>query len=160
MSDEARELVMALYAAYAQDVFNYAYHNTHSVDACEELVQAVFTALCEKLERGETVANAKAWLLGAVRNTIKNEVKKRHSEMYLEEVDEHSLRYTPDMRPGETLLPTELPAGSREVLRLRIFEGFEYEEIAQAMKTTTQVVRQRYARAARQCREFWPEKIF
>ena len=112
MSDEARELVMALYAAYAQDVFNYAYHNTHSVDACEELVQAVFTGLCEKLER------------------------------------------------GETLLPTELPAGSREVLRLRIFEGFAYEEIAQAMKTTAQVVRQRYARAARQCREVWPEKIF
>ena len=55
MSDEAREPVMALYAACAQDVFNYAYHNTHSVDACEELVQAVFTALCEKLERGETL---------------------------------------------------------------------------------------------------------
>src|SRR5581483_7835028 len=122
--------VQLLIAQYREDAFRLARHLVRSTAEAEDLAH---TAILNVLRRAENISDAdhvRPYLLTAVRNAWRNQLRSRGSRRFL------GADY------AESLSPT-----SRQIIELRYFEGLGFPELAQRLSITSVAARQRAHRA-------------
>lgn len=144
------EALIKLYMAYADDLYDYAYYRIKDAAAAEDLVQTVFLLACQKIEHIAPECR-QAWLYAVMRNLIRTYRRRRarHPEISLEDKnvrpiliqeagleDEAGLRFPHGLKPDFC-----------EILRLRIVEKKDYDEIAKVLGIREVSARQRFSRA-------------
>jgi len=141
----------ALYENYLDRIYRFLYLNTGNRLEAEDLAAQVFMKAWEKLdsyrERGVPFG---AWLFRIARNTLIDQVRARHEAESLEHpdalalTDGQSVESEVDRRLlGEELARDlrELTAEQRQVIVLRLVEGYSTEEVARALNRRPGAVR-------------------
>lgn len=124
--------------------------------AAEDIYQETFVALWQACREGKTLHNVRGYLVAVARTRCLNRLRLTNREAPLEEAAEPS--YMPDM--GDSDLEDHvhrallrLPEQYREAILLCEFDGYTYEEIAEALQVSRHVVKNRIHRAKKMLRE-------
>lgn len=141
-----------LYLAFADHLYRYGCHLTLDTALVEDAIQDVFCQLYLRRPALAEVANIRSYLFVVLRNHISKRLStSRKRELHLQQYQ--SLQPAAEEMPtlsegeGQRIKPQvrrameALPARQKEVLRLRYFEGFDYQEIAEVMGVSYQVAR-------------------
>lgn len=149
-----REEINAFYHRYRVRLFNTSYRILGDRMDAEEVMQ---DAMIKYLKSGISLELPKeeAWLVkSTVRGAIDMLRKKKRDLEFLEEYKADSIENMGDVkwRDGAEMVPkikegmARLPDGYRAVLSMILFEGFDYEEVAQIMDVKESTVRSQYMR--------------
>jgi RNA polymerase sigma factor (sigma-70 family) len=144
-------------AQYREDAYRLARHLVRSPAEAEDLAH---TAILNVLRRAENISDAahvRAYLLTAVRNAWRNQLRARAGRRFLGSDFAESVPST-DIEPDEQVLIgwdtriaraafESLSATSREVIGLRYLEGLSFPQLAQQLSITPVAARQRAHRA-------------
>ena len=147
MDDETAKLER-LYREVGPDVRAYLRRRIGGSFEADDLLQETFLAVAANLEALERAGSKRAWLIGVARNLLRNHLGKRfrQREFQLSDEDPASLpserEEDPRMESIRQLIQ-ELPDAQREVLTLRLGDGLQYGEIAEAMGIPIGTVRSR-----------------
>ncbi|MEQ8202123.1 MAG: sigma-70 family RNA polymerase sigma factor [Syntrophomonadaceae bacterium] len=132
------ESVQQLYMTYEQYIFRYLYSLTLDYHRAEELTQETFLRVVRALPRFRGDAHVSTWLYGIARNVYLESIKKNplwfslNDEKQKDPGDRGLRQQLEDVENGLVLrdILKNLPDNQREVLLLRDWQGFSYEEIA------------------------------
>ena len=149
-----REENNIFYHRYRVRLFNTSYRILGDRMDAEEVMQ---DAMIKYLKSGMSLELPKeeAWLVkSTVRGAIDMLRKKKRDLEFLEEYKADAKEKTGDVkwRDGADMVPkikegmARLPDGYRAVLSMILFEGFDYEEVAQIMDVKESTVRSQYMR--------------
>lgn len=149
-----REEINTFYNRYRVRLFNTSYRILGDRMDAEEVMQ---DAMIKYLKSGMSLELPKeeAWLVkSTVRGAIDMLRKKKRDLEFLEEYKADAKEKTGDVkwRDGADMVPkikegmARLPDGYRAVLSMILFEGFDYEEVAQIMDVKESTVRSQYMR--------------
>ena len=158
-----------LYARHAAELLGFFARRTYDPESAVDLVAETFAvAFRDRRQfRGETPADARAWLYGVARHRLamffrRGAVERRalrrlrveRRALTAPEYDRIEELATPDeLREHLATALAELDDGQRDVLRLRVVEGRPYAEVATAIGVSEQAARARVSRALRAPRE-------
>lgn len=136
----------------------------------EDLVQEVFLALCRHKAAGLTILHPKAYLRGIAANLVKrhwaNKAKRRHCESVVPDALLEAVG-DPDAGPAARATEAELAAKalealdqlqsqrSKDVIRMRYWQGRTYRDIADDLRISIGAVRQYEQRALRFIKRFY-----
>jgi RNA polymerase sigma-70 factor (ECF subfamily) len=151
-----RQGYTALYAKYAQPMYNTSLRIVNNRNDAEDVLQDAFTAAFRNIGEFEYTSTFGAWLKRIVINRSIDLLRKRKALVVdIEEADRYA-----DPVAGEETDDTshwrveqvkkcirELPTGYRTVISLHLLEGYSYEEIAESMGVHAVTVRTQYHRA-------------
>lgn len=122
----------------------------------EDVYQETFVALWNACREGKTLYSVQGYLLTVARTRCLNRLRLENRHSSLEEVAEQA--YEPDVEESDVedqvrraLL--RLPDQYREAIVLCEFDGYSYEEIAEALQVSRHVVKNRIHRAKKMLRE-------
>lgn len=151
---------------YQDRVLGLAYRYLAERGSAEDLAQEAFLRVYKARERYVPTAKFSTWLYRIVVNLCLNEIRYRKGRpaMSLAVVTETSSNLNVDLadesepEPGKTLEDEELSIRIREIISglpenqriailLNKFEGFSYQEVAEAMDTTVTAVKSLLTRA-------------
>ena len=149
-----REELNIFYQRYRVRLFNVSYRILCDRMDAEEVMQDV---MIKYLKSGMPLELPKeeAWLVkSTVRGAIDRLRKKKRDLEFLEEYKADSIENMGNVkwRDGAEMVPkikegmARLPDGYRAVLSMILFEGFDYEEVAQIMEVKESTVRSQYMR--------------
>lgn len=144
-------------SAYADDLYRYAYWLARDRDIAQDLVQDTFLRAWRSIDRLQSVAAAKSWLLTIVRreNARRFErIQPQYSETPVEALP--AARKTYDTSTEAFVLRRaleRLPAEYREPLLMQIIQGFSQKEIAAHLGISVAGAGTRLFRARQQLRE-------
>lgn len=138
-------------------VFGYLTYMTKNIQLAEDLSQETFLKMFINIRKFKGTSSIKTWALKIARNTFLTYAKKKQPLLLEEQV----LNLTPALyqnEPEETVLQKEkaemirnimmtLNENERTILLLRDYEGLSYEEIAQILNISTEVLKSRLYRA-------------
>lgn len=148
--DEARSLVGRLYDTHGASLYRYAVMLLGDPAGAEDAIHQVFAAI---LRRAPQLDDESHYLRRAVRNECYSQLRRRQrqgAEPILEPV-------TADIAPEERLALEsairDLPPEQREVIALHVFEGWTFQQIANATETSINTVSARYRYALAKLRE-------
>ena len=148
---------------YERNIYNIAYHYLQDREAAMDMTQESFLKAYQSLANLEDQAAFGAWLKRICRNKCMDYLRKnKENTLSLEEMlegengpkdlpakepsPERSLAAKEEMKNLENLL-RNLPLEYKEVLLLRVFEEYSYEEIAEAVHCSIGTVKSRLFRA-------------
>lgn len=143
-----------LYRRYNRRVYAYCLRMVNSRELAEDLYQDIFVRVARK-RLSFAKGNFAAWLFAIARNVCLNAIRDRVEYVPIEDVQDH-LQAAPQYDEGDyyeeqmALLRQaveQLPHDMREVLVLRVYNGFSYEEIAEITETKLATVKVRIFRA-------------
>lgn len=170
----------ALYLAYHEPLWRFAYRYVRSAAVAEELVQEVFFTLWRNRDTWEVTGSVRAWLYGAVRNQALNHVRHERLAARVAErqrgpgaagappeedapdagagalamaappPDAHALTEAHDLEAAVVRAIAALPERRRVVMALRWRHDLTPQEIARVLGTTPEVVRVLLSRARRE----------
>jgi RNA polymerase sigma-70 factor (ECF subfamily) len=150
----------AIYDEYAQDVYRYCYSLSMEKETAEDAVSFTFLKAIEKIDqyefRGKSI---KAWLFIIARNQIykQGRIKEDSYEEILDPPGESEgiLEYlVSEENFSEVLIIIDsLKDQEKEVLRLKIWEELQFDEIAEIMEIGVSSVKMRYYRALEKIKE-------
>ena len=138
-----------LYHKYKTDVYRYCYRLLNDKDMADDAFQESFVKVYENREffNGN---NFKAWVITIARNTCFNYLRLKKNQI---EFDEGYIGTVKDKTSNigvqdfiENAL-MELPATYREVIILREYEDYSYQEIAEILDIDISLVKVRLHRA-------------
>jgi len=131
--------VHELYITYENYIFRYLYSLTLDYHQAEELTQETFLRVVRSLPRFRLDSHVSTWLYGIARNVYLEWIRKNpglliglYDENQKAPLDEASQRQLESLDNRMLLrnILEKLPDHYREVLLLRDWQGFSYEEIA------------------------------
>ncbi len=133
------ESVHNLYVTYEKYIFRYLYSLTLDYYQAEELTQETFLRVVKSLPRFRQDSHVSTWLYGIARN-VYLEWKRKTPEL-LVSLDEETLEIPCEKGAGQQLenletgillqyILNKMPDHYREVILLRDWQGFSYQEIA------------------------------
>lgn len=132
-------------------VYSLACHALGDPVAAEDLTQDVFLALHEHMDRLESAAHAKAWLLRVAPRRCIDEIRKRRHRAGppLEAIEAASAPPQDELvlREQVQAMVRRLPAHARTVLILRYQDGLAPAEIASLLEVPVETVKSRLHRA-------------
>ena len=137
----------ALYQRYAADLYHHAYHRFPVPHLLEDMLQEIFINLYKKRSELRKIKNIKAYLYGAMRNRIFNEIRnsllheQHHQHIPAETIAETAITY--DVKLLEKRLDyalDKLTERSREVFLLSRREHLSNKEIAQRLGISIKAV--------------------
>lgn len=144
-------------------VYSLAYHALRDRAAAEDLTQEVFMALHEHMEKLESPAHARAWLLRVASRRCIDEIRKRRyrSGPSLEAVEPAAAPPQDELVLREQVrsMISRLPARTRTLLILRYQEGLGPSEIADLLELPVETVKSRLHRAVNLLRERLTRKV-
>jgi RNA polymerase sigma-70 factor (ECF subfamily) len=155
-SSDGQEIA-ALIAQYRADAFRVARRLVRSEVEAEDLAQTAMLNALRRAEHIEDSSHVRAYLLAAVRNLWRNQLRQQ-GRRRLVGADAAEHLATGDIGPEEQAL-TNLDAAvarlafdalsetSRQILRLRYVEGLGYSELADGLGISAVAARQRAHRA-------------
>lgn len=135
-----------LYRRFAPLMYNYGFKFTRSVELTRDAVQEVFTEMLWKRDRLGLPFSVKHYLYKALRREIFRQVKKGRRYTDVEPLEE--ARFESDFTIEQSIIQEELtalrqeallfavnslPRRQKEVIYLRYYDGFTYDEIADIM---------------------------
>ncbi len=140
-----------LYERHRTAVFRYAYSLSGDYSRAEDLAQEAFTALLKRRVRWRDRSSLRSYLLRSVHNRFVDEYRKRARqddrawgegrETSAPERDALEVR---ERQHAVLLAVDALPEPQRDVVRLRVFGGLSYDEIAAHVGAPAATVRNRY----------------
>ena len=143
MDDDLAQ-VRTLYAEHGAALLRYLQGITRHAASAEDLLQDVFVQAIRYLERLREARSPRAWLFGVARHLGINAVNRNRANCALPDG-----LASPEAEPESDRIQTmwkaisELPAGQREALELRIRAELSYGEIAEALQVPIGTVRSR-----------------
>ena len=159
----------SLYARHAAELLGFFARRTYDPEAAVDLVADTFAAAFRDRRqfRGETPADARAWLYGVARHRLamffrRGAIERRalrrlgveRRELTPPEYDRiEELATSDELREHLAAALAALDDGQRELLRLRVVEGRPYAEVATAIGVSEQTARARVSRTLRALRE-------
>jgi RNA polymerase sigma-70 factor, ECF subfamily len=146
-----------LYRRYNRRVYAYSIKMVGSKERAEDLFQEIFIRVARKREHFKQ-GNFAAWLFAIARNLCLNALRDKVEHVPLEDVQESLQSPSDEMEfeiSSEILRGAieQLPADLREVLVLRVYDGFSYNEIADITETKLATVKVRIFRAKQKLQE-------
>lgn len=157
------DLFTRTFNAYYTDLVLFAGTYIYDKDACEDVVQTVFTRLWNDPNRLQDLASVKSYLLTSTRNGCLDylhhqEVAERYAESILKE------EFRPDYMVENYLLYSELERElnralekltemQRQCFILSRIEGLKYSEIADRLRVSVRTIELRVAQAKQILRE-------
>jgi RNA polymerase sigma-70 factor (ECF subfamily) len=149
-----RALVRRLYEEHGASLYRYASILLADPVAAEDAIQQVFTAL---LRRPGPIENEANYLRRAVRNECYSHLRMRQrreamagDRPLLEPVAPAGI--VPDERLALQRVIGSLPPEQREVIHLHVFEGWTFQQIADASEASINTVAARYRYALEKMR--------
>jgi RNA polymerase sigma factor (sigma-70 family) len=129
-----------VYRRHVRDVYRFSAGLLGNAQDAEDATQTTFLHAYRALERGERVANVRAWLLGIARNVCRQHFRNSASRVRLVELNGDGPA-APDGSHGPSAAEirdalSHLPFNQRLAIVLREIEGRKYEEIAAAMEVS------------------------
>jgi RNA polymerase sigma-70 factor (ECF subfamily) len=156
-TDMAQDVVEAAfreaYCKYAKRLFNTALRIVGRTEDAEDVLQESFMEAFRNLRSFEGRASMGTWLHRIVVNRSINLLRSRKliltdaEQEIPEEVQEEEAADLGLQVEKVKLALMQLPIGYKTVLTLHLFEGYDYEEIAQIMGIAPVSVRSQYHRA-------------
>lgn len=147
-----------LYKRYNRRVYAYAIKMVGSTEMAEDVFQEIFIRVARKRHHFKQ-GNFAAWLFAIARNLALNALRDRPEHVAFDEVAETIESQAADepgydmsgeiLRKGVDQLPKDL----REVIVLRVYNGFSYNEIAEITNTKLATVKVRIFRAKQKLHE-------
>lgn len=133
--------------SHKQRLFRYACYRTGSVAEAEDILQDVYLRLLERQGDVEKVANLPAYIFRALVNACASRaVAPRYVELASPEVPE--MEAEPDTFEEEAeriaALVAMMPDESREVIRLKIYAGLTFDEVAETLGVSPSTAKRRY----------------
>jgi RNA polymerase sigma-70 factor (ECF subfamily) len=146
----------ALYHQYAKPMFNTSLRIVNNISDAEDVLQEAFAAAFQHLDRFDYSSTFGAWIKRIVINHSINVLRRK--KLTLVDITESSSTEWEDsevLDENNIQLKVEeirkaiaqLPNGYRTVLSLLLFEGYDYEEIAEILNISESTVRTQYHRA-------------
>ncbi|HEV7781766.1 MAG TPA: RNA polymerase sigma factor [Chitinophagaceae bacterium] len=143
-----------LYRQYAKAMFNTSLRIVNNVADAEDVLQESFVAAFQ-LDRFDYSSTFGAWLKRIVINRSIDLLRKRKLQViHIEDTPAENIAEEIAEEENVQLKVEEikkavagLPDGYRTVISLSLFEGYDYEEIAEIMNITESTVRTQYHRA-------------
>lgn len=158
-----------LYDAYVQKLYRYVYFRTHHKETAEDLTSLIFLKAFEEMKSFNAAkGNFSAWIYRIAHNAVIDHYRARKSAEPIEDVwdalrDHQDLPRDLDvkakLRDIEKHL-SALPATQREILILRIWDGYSYKEIAEMTGKTEAACKMTASRALKVLRETVPLLLF
>lgn len=133
------ESVHNLYISYEKYIFRYLYSLTLDYYQAEELTQETFFRVVKSLPRFRQDSHVSTWIYGIARNVYLEWIRKKPKlSISLDDEKEKAPYETGTQRQLDSLetrmllrdILKKMPDDYREVLVLRDWQGFSYEEIA------------------------------
>ena len=132
-----REEFKAKFLPLSDGLFRIALHYLEDVSDAQDAVQDVFIKLWNSQDKLDGVKNPEAYSYTLIKNTCIDRLRRARKTVQPGELEERSGDDPPDkeLSDKEALKKAlacidELPEKQREIVRLRIFEEMEYDEIA------------------------------
>lgn len=157
---ELKELFLAAYDAYADDLYRFCLLKVSDRERAEDLVQDVYMRFWQVLRDGTTPDNTRAFLYTLARNRVIDWYRKK-KESSLDKLQEAGIDFAgsgmteiTNQAELEQLLKVinELDEPSRDVLLLRYMEGWTPSEIAELNNESANAVSVRLNRALKKVR--------
>lgn len=160
-----RNAMSYLFDTYYERLYLFAEKFIYDSDKAHDIVQEVFVRIWENSARLEITTSLSSYLFVAVRNGCLDylrslKIEDRHNQKYLEA---HIDSYTVDVIEDDEMLEKikemliKLSPQCREILELRILNGYKYKEIAQQLNVSESVVKVQIHRAYKKLKEFFPD---
>lgn len=154
---ERREDMQLLVAQYRDDAFRLARHLVRSQADAEDLAHTAIVNVLRRAENISDAAHVRAYLLTAVRNAWRNQLRARGGRRFIG-ADIAETIPSVDLAPDEVVLTVldvsiaraaleSLSPKSQEIIRLRYLEGLSFPELSQRLGITPVAARQRAHRA-------------
>ncbi len=153
----AQAALTTLYRRYSQRIYTYCRKITADNEVARDLLQETFVKLYDSGKRGRDVENFPAYLMTIARNLCLS-YRSRQQRQYVPVEDFHlTVRDVPyDQKELLQLIHTSLdllPDDYREAFVLREYNGLAYNEIAEIIGQSLDVVKVRIFRAKKRLRE-------
>lgn len=146
-----------IYSRYSAKVYTYCRKVLNNAPAADDIFQDTFEKFLESTNVDRNMTNVAGFLIKIARNLCLNEKDKKYNEMLA--IEDFQLPiYDKSFEKKEmneilNIALDALPEKYREVLILKEFLDFSYQEIADALGSTLPVVRIRIYRAKTKLRE-------
>jgi RNA polymerase sigma-70 factor (ECF subfamily) len=153
----AQAALSVLYRRYSQRIYTYCRKILGDNQTAEDLLQETFVKLFESGKNGRSIENFPAYLMTIARNLCLSH-RARSKRQYVEVEDFHlSFRDVPyEQKELLQLIQTSLellPDDYREAFVLREYNGLSYNEIADVIGESLDVVKVRIFRAKKKLRD-------
>lgn len=153
----AQQALTILYRRYSQRIYTYCRKITGDIHTAEDLLQETFVKLFEAGRQGRQIDNFPAYLMTIARNLCLSH-RARARRQYVPVEDFHlTVRDVPyEQKELLQLIQTALellPEDYREAFVLREYNGLTYNEIADIIGESLDVVKVRIFRAKKRLRD-------
>ena len=137
------------YHKYKTDIYHFCYRMLNDKDLADEAFQETFVKVYENRTRFDG-NNFKSWVFTIARNTCLNYIREskfkvEFEEDYLAPVRDKHNDFALQKYIKDAIV--ELPVSYREVIVLREYEGYSYQEIAEILDVSIALVKIRIYRA-------------
>lgn len=162
----------SLIKKYTDMLFNYGSRFTADRDIVKDCVQELFVELWKKRETLTLPKTVKWYLFVALRNRVFREQTKWNKTETLSEnehdffleysIEEKIIGNTEDAELAKKIktILNSLPARQREIIYLRYYENYDYEQISVLMNINKQSVHNLLQKAYKGIRSDWPTLLF
>ena len=160
------ESFCAIYQLYYNKLLRYGHIILPEIQIVEDVIQDLFIWILENPDKLKEVHNFEIYLFQSLkRNLIK---KRGHSNIILKQIPhngsihpfQNSIEFTIIQEEDEELKKNwiehtleQLPTHQKEILFLRYYQDLNYDEIAEIVSTSNQVIRNFVARALKRIRQ-------
>lgn len=158
---------LTLVKRYENRVYNHALRMSGNPDDALDILQNTFIAVFRNLESYRGEASFPTWLIriAIFRSTDLLRKRKNLSESFEETTDqnnqdepEHHLQHTRDNRRVLKMLQS-LPLESRQIVELKFFQNFTFDEIAGQLGISSNTAKSRLYASLKKMRETAPKEI-
>lgn len=152
---EKRKGAKELFNTYSNDVLNYSFSILKDIDDAEDAVQEVFMQFMksENIFRGE--CSYKTWLLTITRNYCYKKINQKNNHLMLVAdnlPDAYEMSMDASISLNDAL--SELPVEEYEIIYLREYAGYSYNEIAEILNITLDNVKIKLFRVRQKLRKY------
>jgi RNA polymerase sigma-70 factor (ECF subfamily) len=152
MDSTATDLFLASFHEHKHGLFRYAFRMLADREEAADIAQESFVRLYSTLQTGEQIENTGGFLFTIARNLCLNALRDRGKPVAADPADCPVVAISAETQHVVEAVLQRLEPQHREVLILREYHGFRYDEIARILQSTVPTVRTLLYRARLQLR--------
>lgn len=150
-----------LYERYVERIYNFVYFKVHQRELAEDLTSQTFMKAFERMNQfRDDRGTFSAWIHTIARNGITDHFRSLHTSKPLEDAwdlasDDDTAKHATDdiaVEQIRSVLQT-LSADQRDVLLLRLWNGYSFAEVADALGKTEAACKMAYKRGIERVRK-------
>jgi RNA polymerase sigma-70 factor (ECF subfamily) len=158
LASDLRRALTLMMNRYGDEIYRFAYAETHNHHLADEVRQQVFVEVYRDLASFEGLASLRAWVFGIARHRCLDATKRHRRWTHRfkndpppdEESDDHELEREVDRSKLAKLLATclaKLAPAARDAVVLRYHQDLSYDEASEIAGDHAGTLQQRVARA-------------